>query len=270
MTSLNKLKILFPILSITALCLLYSCGDDTITPETPVGKLKFEFVHLVDNSELVFDSLLYYNEAGNNYLINEIQYFISDIRITGEDGSSMDLNEWNDIYYVDTDLQSSQELKFKEDITIGTYSMISFTMGLIDSQNESLMFVNPPQSFMFWPENLGGGYHYLKLNGKWINDDNLLAPYNFHLGRGQIYHSYPDSITGFIDNSFRVEMQNSEYNIDTDQTTTIIINMNVDRWFSNPNKYDHNHWGGDIMQNQDAMNEAAENGHDVFTYTVKK
>ena len=269
MKLLNKARNIFLTITIAILFLMYSCGNDPIVPSDPVGKLKFEFYHLIDNSKIVFDSLIYFNEAGNKYLINEIQYFISDVEIHNDDGSSIILNEWNDIHYIDTDMESSQEYTFKEDISTGTYSAISFTFGIVDSKNESLMFVNPPHSFMFWPENLGGGYHYMKLNGKWINEDNLLAPFNFHLGRGQIYYSFPDSISDYIDNSFRINMQNVSYNIMADQTTTIVINMNMNKWFSNPNTYDHNYWGGDIMQNQEAMSHAIENGHDVFTYTLK-
>jgi hypothetical protein len=48
------------------------------------------------------------------------------------------------------------------------------------------------------------------------------------------------------------------------QTTTIDLVMHVDNWFKSPHTYDHNFWGGDIMQKQDAMKVACENGHDVF------
>jgi hypothetical protein len=38
----------------------------------------------------------------------------------------------------------------------------------------------------------------------------------------------------------------------------------VDHWFKNPNTFDFNYWGGDIMQKQDAMKVGCENGQDVF------
>ena len=49
------------------------------------------------------------------------------------------------------------------------------------------------------------------------------------------------------------------------QTLDFTIVMNVENWFKSPNVYDHNNWGGDIMQKQDAMKLACENGWDVFT-----
>ncbi len=130
------------------------------------------------------------------------------------------------------------------------------------------MFVNPPESYMFWPDYLGGGYHYMKLNGKWLNEDNQLAPYNFHLGIGQIYYSYPDSITGFIQNYFDVELTEGTFKFQNNETTAIRLIMNVDNWFVSPHVYDHNYWGGDIMQKQDAMQQAIDNGRDVFYYML--
>jgi hypothetical protein len=40
--------------------------------------------------------------------------------------------------------------------------------------------------------------------------------------------------------------------------------MQVENWFQSPNLYDHNTWGGDIMQNQEAMILGVKNGWDVF------
>jgi len=249
-----------------------SCDTPEPEPEPvshPSGKLNFEFLHEIDGNEIIYDTFLYVNEAGNNYLVSEIQYFISDVTLHRNDTAAIQLISWEDIHYVDTDIPESQTYTFKDKIAIGTYDKISFTFGIVGEKNNSLMFVNPPESFMFWPENLGGGYHYMKLNGKWINELEQVSPYNFHLGIGQIYYSYPDSITGFVQNYFTVVMDNFPIEIIKDETTSLEIVMNVDNWFRSPNTYDHNIWGGDIMQKQEAMQLAVENGSDVFTYNIK-
>ncbi len=64
-------------------------------------------------------------------------------------------------------------------------------------------------------------------------------------------------------------MQQNPFEIVNGDTTQIDVTMNVENWFRSPNTYDHNYWGGDIMQKQDAMHQIVENGHDVFTYNVK-
>jgi hypothetical protein len=130
------------------------------------------------------------------------------------------------------------------------------------------MFLNPPETGMFWPELLGGGYHYLKLNGSWKDTSNVNRFFNFHMGIGQIYASNVivyDSITGYLDNSFTVTLPASSFILDENQNKEIGIVMNIDSWFATPHVWDFNYWGGAIMQNQPAMNAAKENGVDVFT-----
>ena len=144
------------------------------------------------------------------------------------------------------------------------YDGISFTFGINEEKNQSLMFTDLPESLMFWPEYLGGGYHYMKINGKWLDTNNLERPFNFHLGIGQEYDPVSGDITSFIQNYFSVDIPSSSFMVYPGEVTTIDIVMHVDRWFKGPNTYDHNYWGGDIMQKQEAMKMACENGQDVF------
>jgi hypothetical protein len=97
-----------------------------------------------------------------------------------------------------------------------------------------------------------------------------LKPFNFHLGIGQLYADgsmNTDSITGFVQNYFDVELPNSAFSISDGDTLQFEIRMNVENWFQNPHIWDHNYWGGMIMQNQEAMKTACENGkEDVFSF----
>lgn len=250
-----------------------ACNDDE--PDLPVeetGKIILHFKHLLNGNPIQFDTLMYVNAAGNPYMINEIQYFISDIILYNKNGSMVLIDDWEIIHYVDTDLTDSQRWEVFDKIPAGTYDSISFNFGIPDDKNISFMFVNPPESFMFWPEYLGGGYHYLKLNGKWLAAGQTIqtTPFDFHLGRGQVYFSYPDSITGFIPNEFTVSLPGSGFQINTGQSIDINIIMNMEQWFQDPHIYDHDIWGGYIMQNQDAMQMVKENGHNVFSIEVVK
>ncbi len=42
--------------------------------------------------------------------------------------------------------------------------------------------------------------------------------------------------------------------------------MNLENWFQQPHVYNHDEFGGDIMQKQEAMQIAKENGWNVFTF----
>ena len=208
------------------------------------------------------------NAAGNEYLVNEVQYFISDVILHNSDGSDFMINQDGGIHYVDTDIPSTFSWAVTTDIPVGNYSSVSFTFGISEAKNQSNMFPNPPERDMFWPEFLGGGYHYMKLNGKWLDTLSQVTPFNFHLGIGQIYaHDVinVDSITGFVQNYFTVTVPNSSFAINENQTTSMELIMNIESWFDTPHVWDFNYWGGSIMQNQQAMQTAKENGADVFT-----
>lgn len=234
-------------------------------PVIPTGKISFSFHHYCDDQALEYDIRKYVNQAGNEYLVNEIQYFISDVTLVNfATGGDYTINEWKDIHYVDSDIPGSQEWKVFDAIPKGIYTGIRFTFGINEEKNQSLMFTDSPESLMFWPQYLGGGYHYLKLNGKWLDTNQFERPFNFHLGIGQIYDPQSGAISGFIQNYYEIEVPNSGFEILEGQETQIDLVMHVDRWFKTPHTYDHNYWGGDIMQKQDAMKVGCENGQDVF------
>jgi hypothetical protein len=250
-----------------------SCKEDNPPdiPEESTGKIVFHFYHQIDGYSIDFDTLIYENAAGNPYLVNEIQYFISDVTLYNSDGTEFLIDDWKDIHYVDTDLPATHTWEVFDKIPVGTYDSVAFTFGFSEEKNISFMFVNPPESYMFWPEFLGGGYHYLKLNGKWLEEGQTTqtTPFDFHMGIGQIYYSYPDSITGFIHNYFRVSLPGSGFDLAEGEQKEMNIIMNVENWFQHPHVYDHDVWGGYIMQNQDAMQKAKENGSNVFsTYFI--
>jgi len=245
------------------LIIMFGCKEPSPEPDQPYGKITFKFHHYCDGQPLEIDTRKYVNQAGNEYMVNEIQYFISDVDLL-RTGNDYMISAWKDIHYVDTDIETSQEWVVYDNITTGYYTGIKFTFGINEEKNQSLMYTDPPESLMFWPEYLGGGYHYMKLNGKWLDTNQLERPFNFHLGIGQEYDAVSGDITGFIQNYFEIEVPGSTFVIYPDQNTTINLVMHVDRWFKNPHPYDHNYWGGDIMQKQDAMKVGCENGHDVF------
>lgn len=250
---------------------IFFSGITSCTEKKPVensNKLNIKFKHRVDNNNLVFNQMIYVNAAGNNYEVTEIMYFISDLKLHHSDGRTIQPAQWDDIHYIDTNIPSTFDWLAGEDIPTGLYDSITFIFGLTQSRNQSFMFVNPPEVNMAWPEVLGGGYHYLMLNGWWKDLQEIRRPFNFHLGIGQIYANnsgqVPD-ITGFIHNNFTVRPLGEKFRIEENKENVIQLIMNVESWFETPLIYDHNIWGGAIMQNQDAMHMAALNGRDAFS-----
>jgi len=259
--------ITFGLIALAALFTGSCKKDDNGNDNTsPAGKLQFTFQHYVDGNPVIYDSLMYVNAAGNHYLVYEVQYFVTDVVLYKHGGGTKTIDDWTDYHYVDSNIPNSLKWDVYDSIDPGDYDSLAFHFGFSIDKNKSFMFVNPPESNMVWPEYLGGGYHYMKLNGKWLDTNNVRRGFAFHLGIGQHYDSTGAVVPPFIDNSFRVSLPGSSFSVSDGKTTKITIRMNIEQWFKDPVVYDHNKWGGDIMQKQPAMATAVKNGHNVFEF----
>jgi len=263
----TKYALFLSMLCGTLLLLTASCNENDPVAENTSGHISFTFTHLVDGLPLEKDVMKYVNAAGNPYEINQVMYFISDVTLHKSDGTRKLISDWKDIHYIDIDIPETLKWDVYDDIPAGAYDSVSFIFGIAGEKNESFMFVNPPEVNMMWPDILGGGYHYMMINGSWKDNANVIKSYAFHMGIGQLYKSNVievDSIYAFVQNYFNVKLPNSAFTVEANKTRQIEIIMNIDSWFKTPHVYDHNYWGGAIMQNQAAMQMAKENGFDVF------
>ena len=223
--------------------------------------------HEVNGKPLVTGTLCYENEAGNRFLITEIQWFVSDIQLLSDAGDWHTLRQRDaqdslaelteHIFYIDTDILETQVLHGKK-IPVGHYTALRFTFGLNETDNQTGIFNDPPESEMFWPDFLGGGYHYMKLNGKFVDSEGRLAPLAIHLGIGQ-----NEDCTEFYQNYFTVELP-IDFNVKANAENRLGLTMVVDNWFRHPNTIDFNEYGSSIMQNQNAQRLLNGNGSDVF------
>ena len=247
-----------PILGVMLACLaLFSAchkNDDT-------GTIDLGIDYTINEGPLVLDTLRYSNEAGNHLMITEIQWFISNVELQDQQGRWTPFGKDDNIYYIDTDIQETHQI-ISRDLPTGHYQAIRFTFGLDEADNVTGRFPNPPEANMFWPEPLGGGYHYMKMNGRWLNESQELVPFNLHLGVGQNADK-----TAFYPNHFSVVLP-IDLDLEASHKNQIQLTMVIDNWFRNPHTYDLNHFGGAIMQNQEAQQALKENGHDVFQITT--
>ena len=229
------------------------------------GNISVGIHYSVNGNPLVIDTLCYENEAGNQFLITEIQWFLSNIELKNEAGDWIMLHQpgladtldINRIYYIDTDIPESQTLHSRP-VEVGHYTAIRFTFGLDETDNQTGIFTDSPESEMFWPYVLGGGYHYMKLNGKFVDTEGRLNPLAIHLGIGQ-----NEDCTEFYQNYFIVEIP-IDFNVKANIESQLDLTMIIDNWFRNPNTIDFNEFGSHIMQNQTAQRMLSNNGKDVF------
>ncbi len=246
---------------------LFGCGKgDHQNVDSETGKLILQFEHYEGDNVLVYDEMNYTNAAGNKYEVTEIQYFVSDITLNNSSREKTLIEQGKFAHYVDTNLPATFNWEIDQEIPVGNYASISMTFGIKGEKNLPYMYTDPPEGDMHWPMNLGGeygGYHYMKLNGFWMNVNDEREPFNFHLGVGQ-ERDAENNITGFIQNWIEIDLPASSFTLEKGEKKIITIRMNVDQWWENPNIYDHNVLGGKIMQNQTAMRMGVENTRSVF------
>jgi hypothetical protein len=216
--------------------------------------LTINFTHKVDGSDLITNSMVYTNSAGENYDVKTLKYLISDITLHADDGNTLLLDE---VHFIDISDASTFSLTV-EDIPNNNYTSISYTMGLDTIKNINNLYINESyHSAMAWPETNGGGYHYMKLEGSYNNDSTF---YNTHTG-GTMGGDY--SFNNVEDISLTVDDDLEDVSID--------INMEINNWYSSPNQIEFSSYGMGIMMNMMMQMNIQMNGTtDVFSVTVDK
>ena len=166
-----KLPILFSIL-----ILFTSCPK----PEDLIkDSVSIEFYNHIDGTPLIFDSLSGYSDwfstnSGQNYNILNLFYLITDIKLSDNNGNT--LYTLSDIHFVSSDNENSNFIYFPEILSTGKYENIEFVFGLKSENNISNSFIDKDfHTQMFWPDFMGGGYHYMKLEGKFDNETSFYA-----------------------------------------------------------------------------------------------
>lgn len=212
------------------------------------------FEHLVDGVPVTMGTdMPYTNAAGNQFGVTLLRYFISDVTLTLDGGDQVVAPG---AHYVDHDEADSRSYQLAVPVPSGTLSSISFVMGLPPALNVSGAFPEPPESLMEWPEMMGGGYHYMKFEGRYINSAE--EPFNFRAHSGGLHGT---------DYSFEVALDAGGRALTGDVTLT--LEMNLEQWFTDPNDWDLNDYFTQatpgIMGNAAAQASLAENGATVFT-----
>ena len=201
---------------------------------------------------------MYRNAAGNLYEVNDVQFFISHVKLETASREIVEVADNQGIHYTDIRIPGTLSWSIADELPAEEYKSITFVFGLEEEQNTTGYFPNPPENNMSWPDILGGGYHYMKINGRWIDGSGVRQPFNLHSGRIA-------TDNGFADNTFTVTLPLSQFAIIHKETAELTLQMNVNAWFSNPYLFDFNVFGGSIMQNSEAQEVIRENGRDVFS-----
>lgn len=228
-------------------------NDDTVNPVN----VDFTFTHNWDGSTIVnadFEVTPYTNAHGEILKISKLVYLISDITFTSSTGVIYDAGDFNLV-----DVREEQNLTFTPNLQIppGDYD-VSFTFGFDDEDNINGAYPDlnlTPEGPWGVPLPMGGGYHYMRMEGKFTNP---AAPgpevgFAYHTIRANDMSTMPMTL---LDTSFEVDLGQ----VTISDNTNIEIKMNAAEWFKNPNLWDLNVLFTSLMPNFNAQVMMSENG----------
>ena len=239
-----------------------SCKDNDDTPLAEVNP-SFNFTHNWDgvpiqNSD--YENTTYVNENGESLTLSKLVYLISDITFSDAQGNTFSAGDYNLI-----DAREGINLNFAPDVTLeeGTYN-VSFTFGFDDEDNAGDYPDLNTADGGVWivPMMLGGGYHYMKLEGKYTDTQTIPSSevgFAYHAIRANDNSTDPITLqdTSFIVNLGEVVVSPG---------TEIEIQMNVAEWFKNPHTWNLYELYMMLMPNFQAQILMIENGaNGVFT-----
>ena len=248
----------FHTLLILSLVILFGCNSDSDDTISSVN-VTMAFSHYWEDMQVTnsdFNTLNYTNVKGNLLSIERLRYLISDIEFTKTNGETILLEGYN---LVDVTNQTNLSFTPYQKILTGTYSNVSFVFGFVNEKNIDGAYNDLNAVSWNVPLMLGGGYHYMQLDGKFLNSNNESQGYNYHAIRAA---DNPGPNPTFPqDTFFRVNLGAITIAADTE----ISVAMHIEELFKNPYSWDLNVYNQMLMPNSEAQILMYQNGQNVFS-----
>lgn len=243
-------------IALLILCTSIVLGCSNDDDSEPANKsVTFNFTHNWDGQAVTvadFNTTDFTNEFGNSLNISKLRYLISRISLQTAEGPTIGFDE-----YILVDLENPTTLNLTPAIEVpaGDYTGISFIYGFNEADNISNAYPDLNIVNWGWPDMMGGGYHFLQMEGKYKDTNGDPQPYAYHNGTAM-------TNTGDFEQNFIAFNFNQDFTISAN--TTIEIKMNIAEWYKNPYLWDLNVLNVDLMMNYEAQKHMNENGATVF------
>lgn len=230
------------LIGVCTLFTLSACRKELVLP--PVTTLRIDLQHKVGSVHLAFDSLMYENKAGESYSVTKLNYYLSGICFYKNRQLVFTVDT---IAYIDA---RTGRYSFRiADIPAFTYDSVSYFIGVPLPYNEHGKLTSTYENVaMEWPDMMGGGYHFLKLEGHW-KDTGSISGYAIHLGTNACLVKGGHKISGHT----RQGVEN-----------VIGLSMDINEWLEAPHTYSFKSDGVYTMGDAILMQRISENGRDVI------
>jgi hypothetical protein len=228
---------------LAVLLALFSCKRDDVKKMSTV---QLEIAHEVAGEDLIMDTIRYENQAGNPYSVTRLEYYLANFTFLSNEGEEEVIE---DIWYVNPRQPVTLSIDAQE-LPEGSYQTLQFHIGLPAEENVSYNLPATTENVnMAWPENMGGGYHFMKLEGHFIDSQTKEKGYAMHLGMNQWL------VTVTLNKAVQLAGDDNR----------LRLTMDVNQWFENPHTYDFNVQGNYTMGVDSLMGKLSDNGFSSFT-----
>jgi hypothetical protein len=213
-------------------------------------EITLNFTHNWDRLEFTkqnFNELKFTNANGERLSIEKLQYLISNISLL----------DAKNHHLIDVGENTGTSISILN-LTEGSY-VLSFRFGFSDEDNTDGVYPDLNSVSFNVPEMLGGGYHFMQFDGKYLDTNTEESGFNYHTIRA-VDRTDPNNLE-FKDTSFEVNLGT----IKITNTTEIEIEVNLAEWFKNPNTWNLNELNTVLMPNFEAQKMMSANGKSVFS-----
>lgn len=205
-----------------------------------------------------FDQLNFTNADGNVWSITKMQYMISDVRLYKANGDSLMIDGY---HLIDMEDASSLTYTLPSNVPTNPYIGIGFNFGFDENDNISGQYEDLNAASWSSPEMLGGGYHQMKFEGRFIKVTGDTSTFQYH----SLSEIREITQTDTIFHHNYVHLKFTESMNFTEANDTIEVKMNVNEWFANPITWDLDTLNSMMMPNYQAQIMMTQNISTVFS-----
>lgn len=206
-----------------------SCKKDTIisTDNSTLSSLYSSANILIiiknNNLSITIDSLNNINAAGNIYSTHNVNFYISNISLKRDDGFTYTNNS---IFYIDPNVIGKTTLQL-DSIPKGNYTELSYLIGIDSLRNIDFGIPTTMDNLnMAWPTAMGGGYHFMKIEGHYLDTNYTLQGFAIHLGKNNNLVNV--SINKILNQQNNLHNYSLTFNINEIFTTPYLYDLNLD------------------------------------------
>lgn len=240
------------LITVFTLLLLISCKKDSaIIEDAAPSENRFSSadisVYLKNNNlSVIWDTLNNINSAGNTYSIHNVNFYLSNINLKKDDGTFYSSNK---IFYIDPSY-GSKSIIHLDSIPKGNYTEIVYLIGIDSIRNIDFGLGTTIDNLnMAWPTAMGGGYHFIKMEGHYLDTSHTSQGYAIHIGKNE--NLIKIKITQHLSQQNASHQYSLLFNINEVFMNPYIYNLNID------NNY--------TMSDSVAMRKIKTNIQDAFT-----